>query len=360
MKGRYFIRINGQRLPENIEIANTYFEYENDDELMDRLVLRFNDPHNSLMDSGLFKQGNEIEFRFGQDESRMSEARKHTIRQVSAVGGLTVTAYEETHRIAQNSRSRIYADVTIEEVAAFVARENGLQFSGDSFPVRYKQLAQVNETDMKFLKRLGKKVGALVYRKGRTLVFERRKYEGQPVASFIYDVNGGFNRGKAMNFQPAESNLGKPWEITMVGMNPMTMEVFETKSNDSTVKRGVLGEETLLYNGATGTPPARAGQTGKRIPSTAWNPLQAKAEGDAIFQSYEANLVKGTVTLWGEPDVDANTLIELKGQSERLTGLYRVKKARHIIQGSYKILATVERNATGNAGGQRSSGNIQR
>lgn len=360
MKGRYFLKINGQPIPDELQMLNFYFEYDNDDELLDRLVLRFKNTDGTLLDNPLFRQGNDIEFSFGQEEGDLSEPIKHTIRHVSGVETLQVVAYEENHEIATNSQSKIYRNMTLDEVAAAIARDHGLQFKGDSFPLRYVQLAQVNESGMHFLKRHGKKVNAICMREKQTLVFERKKYDGPAVKEYVYDDNDGFDRGKAMNFQPIETSLGIPWEITMAGMDPNTLEPFETKSNDSTVKRSVLGEETLLYSGAVGAPAARTGQTGMRVASTAYDPLQAKIEGDGLFQSFEGGIVRGTVTLWGDPVVGANTTIKMTGAVQRMAGNYRVARARHIIQGAYKILATVERNAAGKgSGGKKSAGQVK-
>lgn len=358
---RYFIKINGQDIPESLKMAIGYFEHESNDELLDRLILRFNDPDGTIQDNELLQQGNEIEFSYGQDERVMSEPQTFTLRRVMGKGVLEVTAYEKMHRIAQNSRSRIHRNATISEIATFMARENGLRAKAGNFPLRYVQLAQVNETDLHFLKRIGKRVNAIAIVEGGALVFEKKQFTGQPVTSYFYDEHVASGPGVAMNFRPIETNLGIPWEVTMAGMNPLTMEVYEMKSNDQTVNRAVLGEETLLYSGATGTPQARAGQTGMRIAATAYNPLEAKTEGDAMYQAYESDVLKGTVELWGDADVQTNKIIEFKGVTNRFTGLYRVKKARHIIKGSYKILATVERNAVGvGIGGKRSSGTIRK
>jgi len=111
-----------------------------------------------------------------------------------------------------------------------------------------------------------------------------------------------------------------------------------------------------------GTDPALGtGQTGLRYYSSAGNALQAKQEAAARFEAYEANMLRANVTLWGESDVLANRIIRLTADTERFSGLYRVTRARHIIAGSYKILATVERNATGSdSGGARTAGTVIR
>jgi hypothetical protein len=87
-------------------------------------------------------------------------------------------------------------------------------------------------------------------------------------------------------------------------------------------------------------------------PSDAATEAEAKQEAEARFKKAEEAAIKMTVTLVGDPQLAAKSVIELKGISKMLSGKYYLKSVKHKIDSSgYSCEGGVQKDAVGRRSG---------
>lgn len=336
-EGVFFLTAKGQRLPPEVEQQAYYFEFETAEDRLARAEVRFKEGA-KIADKGIFAQGDVLGVSFGSG----TNLYKETLRIHRAGGGhdFRVIAYEEAHDLQRVSRSRIWAAVTYSEIASQIARIYG--FGTDIEPTKYRhpQVAQVNESDLHFLRRLARRIGFECYVENKVLHFHRRRWEAGPVDTLTYIPGGG---GTLTEFYPNESTLARPGRVTAAGINPWTRQPFEVHIDDRTAQRTVTGPATFQDN-------YPAGATGYRLAVAHHDQQAAREEAEGLYRLLQDDLVLAEFVAVGNPRIQARAIVEVHGYGARWDGLYRVRSARHIIAGQYIVRGWLVRNAAASGG----------
>lgn len=199
-----------------------------------------------------------------------------------------------------------WENTTLKRILEQKAQENGLRLvtSGRTVGISLLRVDQKEQTDLQFLKQLGKEWGFAVQIKNRTLFFEDRDLleKVDPVLSIV--------RGESHNLRSHKLR----WKSHQTyGSSKYTY--LDPEKNEM-----VIGEvsDQSVQSAQTLVGVVRA-ETKEQAMRKAWAKLRAR------------NLLKveGTIELLGEPTLHAKMNITLANIHPELDGVYQIKTAKH-------------------------------
>lgn len=359
-----YVQIDGKRLSDELAQRLLSLEFEEDDEKVPKVTLRFNNEDLEITDSPELAMGQRLQVQWGFIGGRMSDRLAFTIKARRGFRVRELIGYNDGNRMVGESTSFVWKNVKYSDIASRIAEKRGLKPVVRDSKIVHEQVAQSNQSDLNFLKELAEKIGYACYVEGDELHFHPRDYGAKPSMAFAY-YNGEY--GNLISFEPEEKTLDEPDEVAVAGVDPMEKEPSYGKANDANTERDSLAEGSFLVNAASGAMEwidnliHSPGQTGKTEAAAAQTDAEAQQEAEAAFRKAEDNTVEATITTVGAPGLRAKRIITLYGLGKTYSGNWYVKQATHSVGSSYTCTAKLTRNATGNAaaaGAGKTSGKV--
>lgn len=273
-------------------------------------------------------------------------------------------------------RTRTFEDATEFEVAEEVAR--GLGFvsarSRDIDPgdvvVERRGIVQAGETDMAFLQRLARRVGATMFVAGDVFHFHERRLGRRPALTFTYFAD---QVGTIIGDPEIEHTVqGRPGRVRRQGRSPrQRRDVQGNASNREDRNRPALGDELCVSDPQgldwasiardlgieeeeirqSTLPPQEEAQSDVSA-STAETDEEATSQARQRFRGGERSSIKMSLTLVGNPEVRADNTIRVEGLGEKYSGNWYVAEAVHTVSSSgYRTKVKLQRNATSRSRG---------
>lgn len=258
--------------------------------------------------------------------------------------------------LMKSKQSRVFKNVTISDVAAKIAKENGMQFVGDAHGVRYRQISISGQSYWEWLMENAKKIGYVVYADGTSLHFQRadrvidRGSTNAPVMQFwgVTLPKSEFALDRTLDHfkitQTEYDETGTVSRATKVvgGTHPITGKKFVKKSSPAKVgKKMRKVVDDVLFNEP---------QTSTVIDGA------AKAVG---LSKGAANLARFTLPAdlagQGDPRIHPFGVVHVNGTGESTDGYWLVKECKHMFTatGEYTVTASV---LSDGLGGNKASG----
>jgi phage protein D len=201
----------------------------------------------------------------------------------------------------RTTRSRAFEDTTLKAIAATIAGQNGLTIMGDIPDIHWARVSQWRETDLAFLRRIGKEHLLAFNVKGKNLV--------------LYDTQALESRGTMLT----------------VGIRDLTRYSFREKVIHGSVQACYFDRETKQLNSETLTIPERAHPNIKKVKHRTENKTQTQRVAKAALHDTKAWERDGTLTLPGDVRARAGGNLELTSDFGVLAGIWQIRQGRHMI-----------------------------
>lgn len=210
--------------------------------------------------------------------------------------------------------------------------------------------------------------------------------EGAPEKRWTYQGGPGLPNSGIIQFRPKVKKFRKASAVKCNAIDPSTKSPISGKSDDTTVERAIAGVASLMSQLYVANP--EDGQAGvqsypegvftdgdqdfafqgpltedQAASSNPWGPSETahetpgsgkeetKENTDATFRDNERGLASGSITMLGDPDIVASTLVELQGLDAPLNGLWLVTEVIHeIAPAPYLIKCEMAKKGLGKAG----------
>lgn len=280
--------------------------------------------------------GDKLEITFGLAQQKTvfkGEVTALEERYGDGVPQLVLLAEDALHRLARHRVSRVFEDKSPNAIVATLAGDAGLQADAklSDTPGTY---AQLNESDLHFLRRLAERYGVTPRVVGDKLICRNREALPSPVTLDAGDTLKRLRVIADLARQPTGSKV-KGQDLTAGTAVSGTGRALLVPASGATAaavlrKLGWDGDETFAF-------PAPATQA------------EANDYADAALDARGRRFLHGDIVCGGNPDVTVGGAVTLSGVSTRLTGTYEVVACAHLFDetAGYQTYARIERADSG-------------
>lgn len=263
--------------------------------------------------------------------SRENGGQRSRPMQIRCVGGSFVL---------KKKQNRVFKNASIPEVAAKIARENGLKFVGDAHARRFRQISISGTSYWEWLLENAKKIGYVVYVDDATLFMRRAD--------------------KVVDSKSSTAPILQLWSSAFPKsefVEDRTLDHFQllhTEYDES-------GETTRTVKSVSGVNPVTAKKVTKKVsPKTKGRKLRTKTN-DVLFEEHQTGVVVGDYKSaelasaglaelarfnmpakfagQGDPEINAFGLVNFQGTGTGTDGFWLVKECRHFFTttGEYSV-----------------------
>lgn len=266
----------------------------------------------------LLEFGKPVKVRLGSDT--LFEGRISAISASFPDGGtpqIGVSSEDRLQDLRMTRRTRSFADATLADVARRIAGEHGLTPQIDAGGETYRHLAQVNQSDLAFLRDLARREDVQVWVEGRTLhAVQRARRQGSTI-----DLEWA---GQLREFSVCADLAHQRTKLVGSGWNV----------SDKRATRHEAGEAAIRAELGGGESGAKVLQQafGERIDTLAHGlpaaDAQARALAEASFRHLARRFVVGRGVAEAQPQLRVGAKVTIKGVGPIFEGEYMVTDAQ--------------------------------
>jgi uncharacterized protein len=234
---QYVLTIGGR------DIINDYQNYvegitvrESCDFSISTIKITFYNERCKFTDESLWDRGKIIEMRLGYPGTSLVKRGGKFISQgpsIEHVGGkkkIVLIGYSEEMRLGKTEQRVIWQNRRDHEIAQEIAKKNKFGYQGTPTDPFYDHVAQVNESDYKFLDRRARYYGYQVYVEDGILHFHPPTYKKSGIVLRYHESDN--NRGNLYDFKAWEYPYQHGKIVTAAQIDPLSKEVFTVTSTE--------------------------------------------------------------------------------------------------------------------------------
>lgn len=255
--------------------------------------------------------------------------------------GLTVLAEDRFQDLRMTQRTRTFNEMSDADIVKKIAADYGLTAQVDLDGPTYSVVAQVNQSDLAFLRERARAVDGELWMEGSTLHAQSRAKRNGGTLTLTYQQN-------LREFTVLADLAWQRTSVTVSGWSVASKDALKYEATD-TVINGELNGDTSGAGVLSTALGARKEALVHTVPLTS---AEARAEAEAVFKMTARRFVRGH----GVADTDATlavgSFVDLQGLGPLFTGKYYVAEVHHIFNGASGLRSefTAERPGLGRAG----------
>jgi len=247
---------------------------------------------------------------------------------------LRVLAEDRLQDLRMTRRTRSFEDLSDSDVIAQIAREHGLTPEVDLPGPSHATLAQVNQSDLAFIRERARACGAEIWVEGSTLHAAPRTARSAEPVELVY---GGSLRAFSVRADLAHQCT----ELAVGGWDVAAKEAIRETSGPGDVSaelEGQVGGSAILQE-----------KFGERVETlvhpTPVTPQGATTLAQAHYRERARRFVTGSGLADGTPQIRVGTTVTLGRLGALFNGTYTVVRVRHIytLETGYRTEFDVER-----------------
>lgn len=231
---------------------------------------------------------------------------------------ITVLAEDRLQDLRMVRRTRSFEDVALEDVARTIASDHSLRTEFDAEGPTYRALAQVNQSDLAFLRDLARRADAEAWVEGDTLhVANRARRDGGALALRFGD--------RLYEFSVLADLATQHTAVVASGWDVSAKEPVRHEAGPEAVQ-----SETASTDGGAGVLETALGKRVDRtVHPSPGTQEQARALAEAVFRRQARRFVSGQGTAEGDARLRVGATVTLEGLGDLFAGDYTVTEARH-------------------------------
>ena len=333
------------------------FVYEDSGPKADKLVLTVDNWDLKNFDDPVWKKGNLLEVSWGYPGD-MAPTRQVVIQKVTGFQTLNIEAHATSVLMNKVSRCRTFEHVTRADVVRQIAQANGYSAARQDIEDTHHVLpliTQARMTDAQLVRRLADREGFEFYVDFDGLHFHKRRLGQHPVRVLRWFTPPEVGEVLSVNIE--NDVTAKPGAVNVRGRDPLAKKDIDERGSNAKTSRDSLAPVIELVDPETGATRLERRNIAEAIHTTAEHSAPtAKREADARYRNAQHLTVELSATVLGDPSLLAKTVVEFQGISQRLSGKYYIKEAKHKIDAGYTVELKCLRDGHGALGGAPSKG----
>ena len=253
---------------------------------------------------------------------------------------ITVLAEDRFQDLRMTRRTRTFMDISDSDVFNQVANEHGLSPSIDVTGPTYKVLAQVNQSDLAFLRERARAIDAELWMDGSTLHAQSHTKRNGGTLEATY---GGDLREFSVLADLAEQRTS----VSVNGWDVASKAGLQYEATDSIISGELNGDSSgaSILSSALGQRKEALVHT---VPLTS---QEAQAEAEAFFKMSARRFVTGRGIADANSQLQVGSFVNLLGLGPLFSGKYYLSEVKHLFDGTCGIRTefTAERPGLGQA-----------
>ncbi|HVG34278.1 MAG TPA: hypothetical protein VM911_14505 [Pyrinomonadaceae bacterium] len=251
---------------------------------------------------------------------------------------LTVLAEDRFQDLRMERRTRSFENMSDEDVIRQLASQHGLTPQVDVDGPSYRVLAQVNQSDLAFLRERACAIDAELWIEDRTLHAQARSRRSTGNVTLTYGRN-------LMEFSVLADLAHQRTSVHVSGW-----DVGSKSAIDEEAGEGVISAE--LNGGRSGSAvlsQALAERKERVVASVPLSQTEARAVAESRYRERARHFVRGKGQADGTPSIRVGTTLDMEGLGDLFGGKYYVTLARHTFDQrlGYRTYFEVERPGIG-------------
>jgi phage protein D len=212
------------------------------------------------------------------------------------------------------TRTRTFDNVTDSDIARKIANDHGLTLTVDLRGPIYKSVAQLNQSDLAFLRTRARLCDAELRLQGQQLYVKSRANSGSEALSLAF--------GQSLtSFSVTADTASQPTKVTATAW-----DVANKAAANVTVTDSILGSQ--LRGGTSGAKVVTLA-FGERAVNAPLSPLDPHVLAESAFRTEAQRFLVGHGSALGDARVAVGAMIRLTGLGTLFTGLYYVSEVNH-------------------------------
>jgi phage protein D len=325
---KFKLLYNGVDITEDITRYGTSVSYtDNDEGESDQIEVVLEDVDNLWKNSWYPEKGAKLTLSIGYDsDDRLVDYGDFEIDEITVNGPPDTVTIKALAAVIKSSlrtkRSKSFENVTLREIAAYIATKNKLALQGVIPSVRFDRVTQYREKDLSFLRRVSIEYGCLFSVRGSKLIFTQSK--DLEAAEAVATIDRSELKTFTLKDKTGETykNARSTYRNPGTG-NVHTATVEKIENRDGYTYSQISTDDTL------------------EIRSKAETTEQAEKKAEAGLHHKNSQQTEGTLVMEGNRVFVAGNNINLTGLGI-LSGKYYIKKSSHKINKSGGYETTIE------------------
>ncbi|MHB1354895.1 MAG: VgrG-related protein [Anaerolineae bacterium] len=320
-----YVKIDGTLLDQ--AVMNDLFDVRVDSsmKLPEMCVLVLHDANATYTNQGPFTLGAPMEVGVsdaqGRGDNSIFKGEITSLEPDFAEGTLvklTVRAYDRSHRLHRGANTKAYVNMSDSEIAQQIAQTLSLQAEVESSSIVHKHVYQDGQTHIEFLRERARRIGYEVYVRDRTLYFKKPDTTPPPTITLEWGP-------QLRSFKPVLSLINQVNEVQVKGWDPASKREIVGRATQSSASPQI-GES---QSGAQTAQSAFGEASELGISALAMNQAEADKLAQAILDQHAGAFVQAEGSCYGQPDLKAGSVVDLKSLGTRFNGKYLVTSATH-------------------------------
>jgi uncharacterized protein len=253
---------------------------------------------------------------------------------------LVVLAEDRLQDLRMTRRTRTFEDVTDEDVIGRVAADHGLHTEIDVDPVQYRVIAQVNESDLAFVRARARTVDAEVWLAAGVLYVQARAWRDAGAVTLTY--------GADLRDLSVLADLSH--QRTGIGVTGWDVGAKQALLHDA-AEPAIQAELAGATGGAATLARAFGPRADRFVHAVPLSSDEARAVAEARFRLVARRFLTGSGTAEGDARIAVGSHVDLVGVSPAVAGRYYVTQTRHAYNESdgFRTTFHIERPGLGGA-----------
>jgi uncharacterized protein len=232
---------------------------------------------------------------------------------------LSVLAEDRFQDLRMTRRTRTFADVSDSDVIQTIAGEHGLSPSVSVNGPTYKVLAQVNQSDLAFLRERTRAIGAELWMDSSTLNAKPRSSRGGTSVAMNYGAS-------LRQFSVLADLANQRSSVSVNGWDVAGKSAVQETADDSAISGELNGDKS----GAS-ILSASLGERKEALAHTVpLNSQEAQAAAEAYFKMQARRFIVGRGIAKTDKQLRVGAYVDLQGLGPLFSGKYYLAEVRHI------------------------------
>ncbi len=232
---------------------------------------------------------------------------------------ITFLAEDRLQDLRMTRRSRCFSDVSDSAVFQQVASDHSLQSQVNLSGPTHKILAQVNQSDLAFLRQRARSLGAELWIDGTTLHAAQRSDRGSNTARLTYNAN-------LFSFTVSADLASQRSVVTASGWDVSSKEASTHEAEESVINSELNGQKS-----GPGLLTEKIGQRKEFLAHTLpYTSDEATNYAEGYFRMMARRFVTGRGITQPPPVLHAGDTANLSGLGSIFSGDYYVTEVRHV------------------------------